>query len=126
MAEMETISEEDFWIELRKLMFQDEAPSVKQQALKLAAEMKGWAKGSRKDKPPQTTDLPKPLQEVAKKMRRKSIKQDGPDEFGLTSGTSRMEEEDAPTHPQREAEEIAGSTSSPLSTEQPESQTPDR
>ena len=121
MPEMETISEADFWIELRKLMFQDDAPSVKQQALKLAAEMKGWAKGSRKDKAPVTTDLPKPLQEVAKKMRRKAIKQDAPDEFGLTSGTTRMEK-DAPAHPQREAEEISTGTPSPVGTEQPESQ----
>ena len=122
MGEMETISEADFWIELRKLMFQDDAPSVKQQALKLAAEMKGWAKGSRKDKLLQATDLPKPLQEVAKKMQRKAIKQDAPDEFGLTSGTTRMEKENAPAHPQREAEEVAASAPTSVGAEQPEGQ----
>ncbi len=69
-GEMETISEEEFWKELRKQMFQDDAQGAKQQALRLAAELKGWTKGSAKDKSPAATDLPKPLQEVAKKLQR--------------------------------------------------------
>lgn len=127
-GEMETISEEEFWAELRKQILQDDAQGAKQQALRLAAELKGWTKGSAKDKSPTTTDLPKPLQEVAKKLQRKPIKRDEPDEFGLVSGTARMEseqkEKDGPTS--REPQEITPSAAALVGAEQSPSQTEDR
>ena len=121
-GEMETISEEEFWAELRKQILQGDAQGAKQQALRLAAELKGWTKGSAKDKAT-TTDLPKPLQEVAKKLQRKPIKRDEPDEFGLVSGTARMEseqkEKDGPK------EEIDTGQATTVGSEQPRSQTQD-
>ncbi len=127
-GEMETISEEEFWAELRKQILQDDAQGAKQQALRLAAELKGWTKGSAKDKSPATTDLPKPLQEVAKKLQRKPIKRDEPDEFGLVSGTARMageqKEKDGTTS--TEPQEVVASPPGAVSTEQTDGQAQDR
>ena len=91
--ELQTITEEEFWRELRKQLLQDDKPAVKQQALRLAAELRGWTKGSAKDKEYASGALPRPLQEVAKKLRRKPIPQDKPDKFGLLTGTQRMDKE---------------------------------